>query len=180
MSGHNKVEIDPNLPYQKNEIGVRGIIYFAVGLFLLIVVTFVLMYIFQYEMLVPQAKKEAAETAEPLALRGDERIPPEPRLQSAPGFGVDTKDGRVRLELREPSAEYKLLMKQWEELWEKGEIDTKTKTVLALSMEAAKEKVLNDGMVKSVSEAEGAKALQEATMSISSSSAGRVASEKTR
>lgn len=177
MSGHNKVEIDLSKPYQKNEIGVRGIVYFGLGLFLLIVVTFALMYIFQYEMLVPQAKIDDAAAAEPLALRGDERLPPEPRLQSAPGFGVDTTDGRIPLELREPQAEYKVLMKQWEELWEKGETDTKTKTVISLSMEEAKERVLTEGNLKSVSEEAGTKAMQDATSIISASSAGRMATE---
>ncbi len=177
MSGHNKVEIDLSKPYQKNEIGVRGIVYFGLGLFLLIVVTFALMYIFQYEMLEPQAKIDDAAAAEPLGLKGDERLPPEPRLQSAPGFGVDSKDGRISLELREPQAEYKELVKQWTELWEKGETDPRTKTVISLSMDEAKERVLNEGNLKSVSEEAGAKAMRDASTIISASSAGRMATE---
>ena len=113
-------------------------------------------------------------------MTAEERLPPEPRLQSAPGFGVESPDGRINLELREPQAEYKELEKQWQALWENGEKDEKTGTVISLSMEAAKEKVLNDGSIKSVTGEEGQKALTDATMIISASSAGRLASEKKR
>lgn len=180
MSGHNKVEIDPNLPYQSNEVGVRGVVYFGVGLFLLIVITFALMWIFQYKVMEPNQLAADKENTAPMALNPEERLPPEPRLQGAPGFGVDSKDGRIILELREPQAEYRELQKQWQELWEKGEKDEKTGTVLSLSMEAAKAKVLAEGSIKSVSGEEGEKAVKDATMIISSSSAGRLASEKKR
>ncbi len=180
MSGHNKVEIDLSKPYQANDIGLRGIVYFGVGLFLLIVVTFALMWIFQYMVLVPNADARDAKETSPVALSQTERLPPEPRLQSAPGFGIDSETGRINLELREPQAEYKELYKQWELLWKNGEKDTRTGTVVSLSMDAAKEKVLTDGSIKTVDKEAGEKALNEAMMSISSSSAGRVASEKRR
>ena len=180
MSGHNKVEIDPNLPYQKNEIGVRGIVYFAVGLFLLIVVTFALMYVFQYKVMEPEWAAADKENASSMALTAEEKLPPEPRLQGAPGFGVESKDGWVDLELTKPQAEYEELQKQWEEQWEKGERDTKTNTVISLSMKDAKEKVLNDGSIKAVSAESGANAIKDATMSVSGSSAGRMASTRQR
>ncbi|MDH3494274.1 MAG: hypothetical protein OEM82_12040 [Acidobacteriota bacterium] len=175
-----RVEIDPNLPYQKNEIGVAGILYFGIGLFLLIVVTFALMWVFQYQVLEPDAVARDKENVSPVAMSEDQRLPPEPRLQSAPGFGVDSKDGRIILERREPQAEYRILQKQWKELWENGEKDEKTGTVTALSMEAAKEKILSEGSVKSVTGAKGEDALKDASMIFSSSSAGRIASEKKR
>ena len=180
MSEHNKVEIDPSVPYQKNEVGVTGIVYFGIGLFLLIVVTFALMWVFQYEVLEPDAVLKDEENRSPMAMSPEERLPPAPRLQGAPGFGVDSKNGRVGLELREPQAEYKELKKQWQELWEKGEKDEKTGTVVSLSMEEAKAKILNEGTIKSVTGEEGEKALTDASMVVSSSSAGRLASEKKR
>lgn len=180
MSGHNKVEIDLSKPYQRNEVGLRGIIYFGVGLFLLIVVTFVLMWIFQYRVLEPQRVSDDTRDASPVALTDEEKLPPEPRLQGAPGFGVDSIDGRVNLELMHPQAEYEELQQQWQVLWEKGEKDPKTGTVVATSMDAAKQKVLTDGSIKSVGGLEGEEALQDATTVISSSSAGRLSSEKIR
>src|SRR2546421_3755006 len=45
----------------------------------------------------------------------EERLPPEPRLQAAPGFGVKLVNGQwVGLERREPQAEYRVLREQWE------------------------------------------------------------------
>ena len=45
----------------------------------------------------------------PLAMSDREQLPPEPRLQMAPGFGVDTEKGRVNLELSYPQSEYRTL-----------------------------------------------------------------------
>jgi hypothetical protein len=44
-----------------------------------------------------------------------ERRPPDPKLQAAPGFGVKLENGQwVRLENREPQAEYRVLLEQWQ------------------------------------------------------------------
>jgi len=44
-----------------------------------------------------------------------ERRPPDPKLQAAPGFGVKLVNGQwVTLEKREPQAEYRVLREQWE------------------------------------------------------------------
>ena len=51
----------------------------------------------------------------PMALSQKERLPPEPRLQAAPGFEVTLENGqRVELKLREPQAEYRVLKQEWE------------------------------------------------------------------
>ena len=182
MSSHEKIEVDLDQPYEENIIGLKGIIYFGIGLFLLIVVTFALMWVFQYQVLQPQAEAEDKKNAHPLALSEEERLPPEPRLQGAPGFGVDDpKTGqRIKLELKAPQAEYWELEKQYKELWEKGEKDEKTGTVISLPIEEAKKKMLADTSIKKVSDEEGKKALEEAGSIVSSSSAGRLASEKVR
>ena len=44
MAKHEKSFVDFDKPYEQNLIGLQGIIYFAVGLFLLIVITFGLMW----------------------------------------------------------------------------------------------------------------------------------------
>ena len=113
----------------------------------------------------------------PVALKGDEKLPPEPRLQSAPGFGVDLPDGRVNLERTEPAAEYQELLKVWEKEWANGQKDPKTGTVITLPIEAAKEKVLKDGLIKSRTDAASEHAVKESMTFYSASSAGRVASE---
>lgn len=83
-------------PYEENEIRLRGIVGFGIGLFFLIVITFGLMWA-----LLKVLKDYSAENADPknpLAMTDRERLPPEPRLQLAPGFGVDSDAGRVNME----------------------------------------------------------------------------------
>lgn len=182
MAKHEKTFVDFDQPYEQNIIGLRGIIYFAVGLFLLIVVTFALMWVLQYQVLQPDAEARDRENENPLALKGEDRLPPEPRLQGAPGFGVDDPltNGRINLELREPQAEYWELEKQWEDLWENGRKDEKTGTVIALPIEEAKERLLNDPNLKANNTDEGKKALEEARTMVSGASSGRTASDVIR
>ena len=176
MSKHEEVEVNSDKPYEVDVLNFRGIIYFCVGLILLIVVTFGLMWIFQYKVLQPQAEEN--DYKNPMAMTEEERLPPEPRLQSAPGFGVDSKDGRVVLELREPQAEMKELQKQYEDIWEHGEKDKDGKTVISLPIEDAKAQLLKDGSIKAKSGTEGEQALSKLDTYISGSSAGRSSAKR--
>jgi hypothetical protein len=104
---HQVTPADYEKPYEQNEIALRGIVGFGIGLFLLIVVTFGLMF-----MLLNVLKDYTAKNpTPPNPMRENERdrLPPEPRLQAAPGFGVESAAGRVNLELAAPQSEY------WEE-----------------------------------------------------------------
>src|SRR4051812_160826 len=102
-----KVEVDPtfNVPYEDNEIRLKGIIYFWIGLTALIVVTFGLMWALLN--VLRDYNRENQEPTSPVALSEREQLPPEPRLQMAPGFGVDTDKGRVNLELSSSQSEYR-------------------------------------------------------------------------
>lgn len=179
MAEHPKIMAEDSAgQYEANIIGFKGIIYFGLGLFALIVVTFVLMWAFQYRVLEPRAKETDERNRNPLALTQEERLPPEPRLQSAPGFGVDSPNGRVNLELREPAAEYEELLKQWNDELENGQKDEKTGTVITLPIREAKSRLLKDGAVRSRSAEEAKATLKEAAWMFSASSSGRVASER--
>lgn len=60
----------------------------------------------------------------------EQRLPPEPRLQNAPGFGLKLENGQwVNLEKREPAAEYQELRKQWEQTLREGLKDDSNKVV---------------------------------------------------
>src|SRR5687768_14537450 len=86
-----------NIPYEQNKIQLKGIFGFAIGLFLLIVVTFALMWA-----LLNVLKDYAVENAgapNPMAMSEKDRLPAEPRLQLAPGFGVESENGFVNMEL---------------------------------------------------------------------------------
>ena len=164
--------------YEENEIGLKGIFSFAIGLFLLIVITFGLMFAF-LNVLRNQAAEDNAEARNPMMMSEKERLPPEPRLQLAPGFGIDSEKGRVNLELMAPGAEYIEFHKQAVQLWENGKKDEKTGMVTMLPIEKAKEKLLEQ-KVKAKSGPEVEEFFKNSRGVVSDSSAGRVASEKRR
>jgi hypothetical protein len=175
---HEKSFVDYDKPYEQNLIGMRGIVYFGVGLFLLIVVTFGLMWALQNVM--EDNARETKDRQSPLALNEQEKLPPEPRLQAAPGFGVDEEKGRVNLELKAPQSEYRELHKQWEELWENGQKDEKTNTVISLPIDEAKKKLLADGSIKAKTGEEAEKTLEETQTFVSYSSSGRTRTDRRR
>ena len=174
---HEKTFVDFDMPYEQNVIGMRGIIYFAVGLFFLIVITLVLMWallnVFEDDAKVTKGSDN------PMQMSDRDRLPPEPRLQAAPGFGVDSEKGRVNLELREPQAEYRELYKQWQAEWANGVKDPKTGTVTALPIEEAKAKVLSENL-KAKSGAEAERLAQDSRLSLTDASAGRMSGLKHR
>ncbi len=173
MAKHEKTFVDFDRTYETNIIGLKGIIYFAVGLFLLIVVTFGLM---RFLMNTMENEAESSDKASemPLTMDKRERLPPAPRLQVAPGFGVETDDGWNNLELQAPQSEYRVLHEQWEEVWEKGQKDEKTGTVITLPIEEAKNKFLQENAENAQSNEENETIVLEDKRRITSaSSAGR-------
>ncbi len=165
--------------YEENEIGLKGIFGFAIGLFLLIVITFGLMYAFLNVLKDENTTTENAGPQNPMRMTEKERLPPEPRLQAAPGFGVDSPTGRVNLELMAPQSEYRELHRQWEEMWKHGEKDPKTGTVMMLPVDEAKEKFLEQ-KVKAKSGPEADALWKLSHMFVSDAGAGRTASETRR
>ena len=162
--------------YEENDVRLTGILYFGGGLVLLIVITFGLMWALLGVM---EQQMSDKKDAGPMAMTDEERLPPEPRLQLAPGFGVDGPDGRVNLELTAPSSEYQEMRREWDRKIEKGLVDPATGAISALPIDVAKEKFLEES-VKAKNGADGENALTSARMFISDSSAGRLASEKRR
>lgn len=158
--------------YEKDRIELRGIVFFTLGLTLLIGVTFGLMWLLQRTM-EEQAVAEKDVTS-PMMLTREENLPPEPRLQAAPGFQVQREDGRtVNLELREPQSEYRELLKDWNQVWKEGRKDAGTGTVITLPMDEAKKKVLETGVIKTRAAEETNKAAAEVRLMPSYMSAGR-------
>src|SRR5688572_19717577 len=137
---HEKSFVDFEQPYERNIIGLRGIVYFSIGLFLLIVITFGLMW-FLNDVMEEQAIANDAQSRNPMALNEIDRLPPEPRLQTAPGFGVDTGAGRVNLELVRPQAEWEVLQQEYKEIWEKGQT-APDGTAVTLPIDQAKQRFL--------------------------------------
>jgi len=179
MAKHEKTFVEYDKPYEHNVIGLRGIIYFAVGLFLLVVITFGLMWFFQNVM--EEQSIAEKDVSSPMMMNEQERLPPEPRLQGAPGFGVDDKRGRVNLELKAPQSEYRNLQEQWETMWKDGQKDAKTGTVVTMPMEEAKRKFLEQSAEKPQPNAQQKEeAVKKSRSIVSLSSAGRTASDVRR
>lgn len=173
---HKKTIADYDKPYEENDIRLKGILYFGVGLLILIVVTFALMWSLLGVMRDQAA--ESKETSGPMSMTDVERLPPEPRLQAAPGFGIDSPNGRTNLELMGPHAEYLELRQQWDTLLKNGEVDSKTGTIVMMPVETAKAKFLEQS--SKASTPQGDDQLMRSRMIVSDSSAGRMASEKHR
>jgi len=102
-----------DVTYEASDVSVSGIAKFVLGLTVLGVVVFVLMWgLFRF--LDTQEETKEPQPG-PMAMSPQERLPPEPRLQAAKGFGLRLENGElVNLENKEPEAEYHVLREQWE------------------------------------------------------------------
>ncbi|KXK00692.1 MAG: hypothetical protein UZ17_ACD001002035 [Acidobacteria bacterium OLB17] len=146
MSSKKKVmtPADFDKAYEQNDVQLRGVLWFVGGLSVLIVMVSVLMWVFLSQL--EDYRRATKAPANPMALSEKERLPDGPRLQSAPGFGVEGPNGHVNLELTQPAAEYLELKKQWDALEKNGEKDPKTGAVIMLPIEEAKRRLLAEGL----------------------------------
>ena len=174
---HERSFVDFEQPYEKNIIGLKGIVYFGVGLALLIIITFGLMWAMMG--VLEDNARETKASNNPMQASERERLPPEPRLQVAPGFGVDGENGRVNLELTAPQSEYRVLRDGWEEVWKNGTIDHSTGTMTGLPIDEAKAKVLSQNL-KTRTGVDTDQLMRQSQMIISDASSGRVAGLKRR
>lgn len=173
MSKHDDIHETPDVSYIHNEgtlhehsdVNVGAIAKFAFGLFILTVFTFGLVKLmewgFQYE-----AKRTATANNPMMQMTKDKdgnkikdmnaTLPPEPRLQLAPGFqyvkksenGVvidDPNKGKIDLSLGIPQAEWREFQKEYKEILEKGLKDEKGNFVIKPLEEVEKE-VLQKGL----------------------------------
>ena len=153
------------------------IVYFGIGLLLLIVITFALMWAL-LKVLADDATNNAGPTP-PLMQNERERLPPEPRLQLEPGWGVETGNGTVNLELAQPGAEYTIVREQWDQMSKNGVRDPKTGVTSMLPIDQAKQKFLEQN-VKARNDEASQQEWNNSRMYFSDASSGRIASEKRR
>jgi hypothetical protein len=126
--------------HEPSDVSVRGVLMFVVVLTIATAAVCSGMWLlFRY--FDNQAAK--APKPGPMALTKEEKLPPGPRLQAAPGFEIVTEDGqKQKLELKPPQAEYKVLRGQWEENLKTGLKDQSGK-VVGMPIDAAIDKVLS-------------------------------------
>jgi hypothetical protein len=99
--------------HEMSDISVNGVLKFVVALTLMTIGVYIGM-VLLFNSFSGQAAKEVKPG--PMALSKEERLPPEPRLQAAPGFEVTLQDGtKVHLETKSPQAEFQTVNEQWEQ-----------------------------------------------------------------
>lgn len=176
---HEKSFVDFDKGYERNIIGLRGIIFFAVGLFLLVVITFGLMF-FLESVMESQAAATDQQNRNPVMLSAKDRLPPEPRLQAAPGFNIQNPSGgEINLELKKPQAEWEALQEINRQIWEKGQKTADGKVITLPINEAKKQYMAKAGTAGATGQNQP-DVLEESRRFYSDGSSGRVASEKRR
>lgn len=156
---------NPDVAHEESDVNVRAILQFVGGLLVFGIVVCVLMWLLFKFFESREAKMEEQRPPGPMAFKEGEKLPPEPRLQVAPGFGIqveknapvnaeeirkignyDEKTGHVSLELNKPQAEMEVLKELWKEQLEKGTIDPNTGKRVGLSIEEAKKKIVEENL----------------------------------
>lgn len=115
---------NPDVMHEVSDVDVGAILKFilalAIGTALVFGIIAGLMRAFTYI-----ADKVDPDIPSPMALKGDARMPPEPRLQLAPGWNFEGHN----LELQEPQAERRMLFEKWNKQMEQGGTDAQTGAV---------------------------------------------------
>jgi hypothetical protein len=152
-----------DVTHEQSDVQIGGIAKFIVGLSILTIGTFIVLWglfmIFQ-----KTATTQEQEThRSPIAMTGEERLPPEPRLQGAPGFAENLEKAKVEqhaqptpaagfISPKDPMWEIHALREQWNNVLEHGPTDANGQK-FGMPIEQAKEEVLKQ--LTSKKEADG-------------------------
>ena len=126
---------NPDVAHEESDVAVRPLLWFVGGLtFFTIIVCLSMLLMFEFF----RSREESEELApSPLARQGAERLPPEPRLQLAPGWEVEKDGKRQNLSysadnagyVPQPWSEWLLVNEEWQhELKEYGWADEQAGT----------------------------------------------------
>ena len=154
--------------HETSDINVRAVLTFAAVLTMAtIAVGLGIVLLFNFF----NAQQAKEPKPGPMA-RDKERLPPEPRLQAARGFGVKLENGQtVSLELAAPQEEYRVLRRQWEENLRTG-LKDQSGNVVGMPIDKAMEKVVSEGLPSSV-KGSGGKLIDYAISIPTAASSGR-------
>jgi len=141
-----------DVTHEQSDVQIGGIAKFILGLSILTIVTFIALWglfiIFQ-----KTATTQEQEThRSPIAMTGEERLPPEPRLQSAPGFAENLKRAKPEEHVqptpqggfappKDPMWEIHALRDQWNDVLEHGPTDANGQK-FGMPIEQAKQEAL--------------------------------------
>jgi hypothetical protein len=160
--------------HETSDISVSGVLTFVVALTVITIAIYIGMWLlFGYFQ-----KQEAKEKPPgPMALQKGQRLPPEPRLQAAPGFGITLENGqKVNLELRKPAAEYDELNKEWTEALE-GKLTDQSGKSTSMPIDDAIKKIGTEGLPARANSTPGK--IQDFAVSVpTAASSGRVSEKR--
>ena len=129
--------------HETSDVNVRGVLTFAFVLALSAIAVGAGIWMLFRFFNAQQAKEPGPG---PMALSQSERLPPEPRLQAAPGFQLRLENGQiVNLEKAAPQEEYRVLRRQWEENLRTGLKDQSGNTV-GIPIDDAMKKIVTQGL----------------------------------
>lgn len=165
---------NPEVAHEVSDVNIKAILQFTVGLLVFAIFVHVLMWLMLKTFEAREVRREEKSPPGPMAFTPKERLPPEPRLQAAPGFGADLQlpEGKT-LELQAPQAEYRILRERWQAMLDNGQKDEKTGAVTALPIEQAIKQVAAQGLPARPA-ADGQKTYQQTMEMPSYSSSGRM------
>ena len=181
-NGHKHTTEAPDVSHIRNvevtheysDISVGGVLTFMAVLTIATIAISIGMWLL-FDYFNAQAEKEAKPG--PMALTKQERLPPEPRLQAAPGFALTLENGeRVNLELHRPQDEYQVLRAQWEKTLHEGAKDSSGNTV-GMPIDEAIKNVVSAGLPARTTTATPGK-LDDYTISLPTAASSGRATEK--
>jgi len=150
---------NPDVTHEMSDVNINAVLKFVLALSVLTVVVLGLMLLLFNVFDAQSSRRDRQAPPGPMVMTEQERLPPQPRLQAAKGFGVKLENGQwVDLESdREPSqpqAEYRVLLQQWQRMLLTGKY-SETDTTAALPIEEAMKKVQEGENLRSRPQTEG-------------------------
>ena len=140
-----------DVTHELSDVDLRGILTFVVGLTVMTIVVYLLM-LLMFNVLSRREQSKEPERS-PMAMSDTERLPPEPRLQSARGFGEQLEKEIGAKESPEPKAsptprdplwEIKELRQHWDDVLKYGGKDQNGEAIMPI--EQAKQELLKVGL----------------------------------
>jgi len=141
-----------DVTHEASDVQVGSIAKFVLALLVLTIATHVVLWGMFRVLKTSEETKEQQTHRSPLAMTGDERLPPEPRLQGAPGFAqsLESKAPGEHAQVipsggprppRDPLWEIHALNEKWRDVLEHGPVDEHGQRY-GMPIERAKEEAL--------------------------------------
>lgn len=147
-----------DVTHEASDVQVGSIAKFVFGLLVLMIATHVALWGMFLAFEREEVRKENERPRPPMALTDKERLPPEPRLQGAPGFGEELGKKSETVKTEEPAKhaddsdkpkdplwEIRVLREHWNDVLEHGAVDENGRRY-GMPIEKAKEEILKQGL----------------------------------